>query len=328
MKPALFWLVAQGTALGVACLLQALGLGAPSEVLVLSIGVVVVAARFGLVPGAGASVVAVLMFNVFFTEPFYTLLVDDPRNYLVFALLLVLGTLVGSLTDTLKARTREAQASLFLQGISHDWKTPLAVMAGTAATLKDTAAQRLTPDERARLETIEREARALGRQVETSLALVELEGAPPKTLAWIPAEEVLHSCQDRFAEWHPERTVRLEPSVGLPLVKIEPSLMERALLNLLENADAASPAGLPIEMALAVAPGELEFQVFDRGPGLPAAKKELLATRGAGFGLALVRATARFHGGQAGVSDRAGGGSVFWIRIPIPSGAPTGEVPE
>lgn len=333
-------LLVMGLAIGAALAIRTWGLGLASSVLALSIGVVVVAARVGLAAGMASSVLAVLAFNFLFTEPLYTLLVDDPREYLVFALLLAEGSLVGSLTDRLAARTREAQAALLLQGLSHDGRTPLAVIAGTAATLRDTAASRLDAGERDRLTTIEAEARHLSRQVDTMLTLVELEGGGTATFSWVPAEDLFHSCRDRFAEWRPERVVRWEPVLGVPLVRVEPTLLERALLNLLENADRWSPPDAPIDLVLALTPREVEFQVLDRGPGVPDADKHRIfekftrgsvpgySRRGVGLGLALVSQTARLHGGKAGVRDRDGGGSVFWLRVPVPEGAPGFEVPE
>jgi two-component system sensor histidine kinase KdpD len=128
----------------------------------------------------------------------------------------------------------------------------------------------------------------------------------------------------------------------LPLVKLEPSLIEQSLINFLENArDYAQGCGLEVRVALAGA--AVDYRVMDRGPGVPENEKESIfakfargdtartaGARGSGLGLAIVREVASVHGGRAGVEDRPGGGAEFFLQIPLssdPPPAPAEELP-
>jgi two-component system, OmpR family, sensor histidine kinase MprB len=108
--------------------------------------------------------------------------------------------------------------------------------------------------------------------------------------------------------------------------------VERAMVNLLDNAVKFGPSGQVIDVRLASA-GEAgaacaEISVADRGPGIPDAERERVFRRfhrldaarsvpGSGLGLAIVRKTALSHGGTVTVAPRPGGGSTFTLRLPL-----------
>lgn len=373
---------------GVAAALTLRIFGAPGPVPVLAILLAVVAAAgsLGLTAGVLVSILAVVSLNYWFTEPLYTLWVNDPWNWLVFFLVLAIGLLVGLQTSRLDyqarlrrnrerrlellyrlgrrlatagsesavaeamepfrrtvdgallesfglleasaleriRRTREAQAGLFLQGISHDWRTPLSVMAGAAESLDREAGGRLTADELRRLRIIRDEALGLGHQLENVL---ELSRAEDPSLAlgreWIPAEELLYSCRDASAGQPP---VEVLVPAGLPMVSVDVPLVSRALMNLVDNACRYAPDSPSILLSFTPREGGGEFGVADRGPGVAPDEREFLfdkfrrgegarGVRGSGLGLALVRQTARLHGGEAGIRDREGGGTFVWFTV-------------
>jgi signal transduction histidine kinase len=116
--------------------------------------------------------------------------------------------------------------------------------------------------------------------------------------------------------------------------KEEPLLMDRqrvqqAVCNLLDNAFAYTPSGGSVEVELEYEHGNALIQVRDTGPGLSDADHARIwrrfmrgsaasaSTPGIGLGLSLVRAIANVHRGEAGAENRPGGGSVFWIRLPL-----------
>jgi two-component system sensor histidine kinase KdpD len=114
----------------------------------------------------------------------------------------------------------------------------------------------------------------------------------------------------------------------LPLVEFDAVLMERVLVNLLENA--AKYGKPPIEIAAQVTDTALVLTVRDHGPGLPAALKgrehELFekftrgtaesATPGVGLGLAICQAVVQAHRGQVTASNAVGGGAEFTVTLP------------
>ena len=228
-------------------------------------------------------------------------------------------------------RTRNA----LLHSLSHDLRTPLTIIAGSIETLEASTSSRLAPGESSLLATVGRETRWLARQVENLLHLSRLtEVGVPWTLEWVPAEDPVLSAVGRLRSLHPGWTIALKVPPSLPLLKIEPSLVEQALVNYLENAnDYAGGAGVLVEVLLQ--DRQVEYRVLDRGPGVAEGERAAIfgkftrgeaaktsPNRGTGLGLAIVREVARVNGGQAGVESRPGGGSVFFLKIPVPDDQP------
>ena len=131
--------------------------------------------------------------------------------------------------------------------------------------------------------------------------------------------------------------VKVALAADLPLLHVDPVLVEQLLANLLENAAKYTPAGTPIDIAAQVLPGRVAVEVADRGPGIPAGEEAKLfdkfyrlqreaAQSGVGLGLAICKAIVAAHGGTISAANRAGGGAVF--RFELPAGEPPGMEPE
>jgi two-component system sensor histidine kinase KdpD len=129
-----------------------------------------------------------------------------------------------------------------------------------------------------------------------------------------------------------EREVTTDLPPTLPLVSVDPVLLEHLLVNLLENAAKYTPAATPIELRARVSHGAVEVDVADRGPGIPERDRDRLFEKftrgahpgvpGAGLGLAICRGIVRAHGGTLTVQNRPGGGALFRLRLPLGASAP------
>ncbi len=105
-------------------------------------------------------------------------------------------------------------------------------------------------------------------------------------------------------------------------VQGDSQVLFQAARNLVENALSHTPAGSTVEVKIEV---QGVLRVLDRGPGVPAADRELLFQRfwrrdrsksgGAGLGLAIVKRIVEAHGGEVSVQGRSGGGAAFVIRL-------------
>ncbi|RXZ45096.1 sensor histidine kinase [Crenobacter cavernae] len=219
-----------------------------------------------------------------------------------------------------------------LTSISHDLRSPLAGIVGAASTL---AERDLPPDQRRQLaEGIEAEAERMTRLVASVLDMARLEaGAMPLIPEWLPIEEAfgaaIHALGPRLAE-HPLAT-RLPP--GLPLVYADSTLLERVLVNLLENAVKYTPAGSRLMLSAEVAAAGVTLYVDDTGPGLGVEDPDSLFEKfqrarpednagGVGLGLAICRAIVEAHGGNIKASRRAEGGTRFSVFLPSPGEPP------
>ncbi len=220
-----------------------------------------------------------------------------------------------------------------LDGVSHELKTPLAVLGAAAENLA-------TADESTRAVLaveIRTATRRLNRLVNNLLDQTRLEsGALQPRLDWCDAHDLVNAAVDGVREsldGHPFETALPD---DLPLFRADAALMEQVIANLLLNAALHTPAGTPIFLAAGVdqARSRVYFTVADRGPGVPAAMRERLFQKfqrgdaaragGLGLGLSIIRGFVVAQGGEIVVGENPGGGAVFTVYLPY---SPHGKVP-
>lgn len=230
----------------------------------------------------------------------------------------------------------ERLRSSLLSSVSHDLRTPLSVITGSASALMESEAP-LRPEARLDLVvTIHEEAQRLNRLVRNLLDMTKIaSGAVKVNKEWQPLDAVIGAALGRVEDQLGGRKVdvRLPPEV--PLVPIDAVLIEQVLINLLENAAKYTPPDSPIDVTARAEEGTVVIEVADRGPGIPAEHATHVfekfyrlprdGTRGggAGLGLAICRGIVEAHGGTIAALDRDGGGALFRFTIPI-----EGEPPE
>jgi two-component system sensor histidine kinase KdpD len=236
-----------------------------------------------------------------------------------------------------QAETESLRNSL-LNAISHDLRTPLAVLVGASSSLiTDTG--RLSDAARTELAaTVHDEATRMTTLVNNLLDMARLEsGAIALAREWTPLEEIVGSVLGRLRDALTAHPVKVALPPELPLLHVDPVLIEQLLANLLENAAKYTPAATPIEISAQVLPGRVAVEVADRGPGIPAGEEAKLfdkfyrlqreaAQSGVGLGLAICKAIVAAHGGTISAANRAGGGAVF--RFELPAGQPPSMEPE
>jgi two-component system sensor histidine kinase KdpD len=227
----------------------------------------------------------------------------------------------------------ERTRSTLLSAVSHDLRTPLASITGTAEALLDERGSLDAAGRRELLETVRDEAGRLSRLITNLLDLTRLDSGalqPRKELC--PLEEIVGSALERMRPELGGRDVRLDLPAELLLVPVDPVLIEQVLTNLIENALRYSPAGSPLDIAAQVSDGSVAVSVADRGPGIPAGEEEHLFERfyrledgaradATGLGLTICRAIVRAHGGDIRAENRPGGGSRFRFTLPLGSAA-------
>jgi len=325
----------------VAATLVGLGLDAYFHVvnvaLVYLIAVVLVALRFSRGPVVAVSVLNVVAFNFFFIPPRGTFHVDDPQYLLTFAMMLGVGLIVSGLTDRVRARA-QAQAALeieaetervrsaLLASISHDLRTPLAVITGSSSTLAERG-ERLGAEERAALaQSIFQQARDMSELVTKVLQMTRLEsGAIKLERGWDSLSEIAGAVLRRLHDRLATHLMMVDLPDDLPLVRVDASLIEQVLGNLLENAARHTPPRTLIRLRAQVAGGEMVVSVEDFGPGLPEGDLERIFKKfhkGAGLGLAICRAIAELHKGRIWAERLPGVGTAFRFTLPLETPPP------
>lgn len=230
----------------------------------------------------------------------------------------------------------EHETRTLLSSVSHDLRTPLAVITGATSSLlqrKDA----LTETDRHELAQVAfEESERLNRFVGNLLDMTRLEsGASHITKEWLVLEEVIGAALNRIHSRPARQAIHVSIPADFPLVQFDESLIEQVLNNLLENALKYSPPNTPIDISAQAAAHEITVEVADRGPGLLPGDEERIfdkfyrtqpsLTKGVGLGLAICRGIIQAHGGRIWAENRPGGGAVFRFTLPVSGEAPTIE---
>jgi len=227
----------------------------------------------------------------------------------------------------------ERMRNTLLAAMSHDIRTPLTALVGQAEVLATSSP--LTPEQRSSAQSISDEARELSSLVTNMLEMARLEsGQVELRKDWQSVEEIVGSAIRSARHALGELQVRTELPADLPLVAFDAHLIERVLVNLLENAAkygvTLPPAKPAILVSASVTPSTLVVSVRGFGPGLPQPGKgredELFAkftrghhessTRGVGLGLAICKAIIDAHRGKISAAQAAGAGATFSFTLP------------
>ncbi|WP_269631198.1 DUF4118 domain-containing protein [Pelomonas sp. BJYL3] len=217
-----------------------------------------------------------------------------------------------------------------LSALSHDLRTPLAVLYGLSQTLETLPG--LPAQARELSLTLQQQSRRVGAMVNNLLDMARLEsGSLQLNRQWQPLEEVIGTSLQILGDSLAQHRLQMRLPPGLPLLNLDAALMERVLCNLLENAVKYTPPGSQITLAAVTEPDRVVLSVEDDGPGLPAGREEQLfnkfsrgekesSTPGVGLGLAICRAIVETHGGRIWAERSALGGAAF--KIALPRGTP------
>jgi two-component system sensor histidine kinase KdpD len=310
------------------------------------LAVVAVALRFTRAPTILTSVLSVAAFDYFFVPPSGTFSVEDPQYVVTFAIMLGVGLIVSQLTSSVRARA-QAQARLVLEAeterirnallssISHDLRTPLAVIFGASSSLVERG-ESLGPDERHALaRSIFDHAGDMSELLAKVLEMTRLQsGGIVLQRDWASLSEILGAVLQRLRERLASHMVMIELPDDLPLVRVDSVLIEQVLANLLENAAKHTPPRTLVRVRARAAGDAMTVSVEDFGPGLPDGDLEQLFGKfergggggggrgGMGLGLAICRAVVRLHGGTIWAERLAGAGTAFNFTLslePVPA---------
>ncbi len=227
----------------------------------------------------------------------------------------------------------EQLRNTLLSSVSHDLRTPLTVIAGSASSLLEGEESLDSGTKRELAQGIYEEARRLDRLVHNLLEMSRLQAGEARlNQEWYVLEEVIGSALAQLEPQMHDHPLRISLPTDLPLVQIDALLMERVVINLLENSIKYTPPGTPIEISGGIQGRELLVAIADRGPGVPAGQEEHIfekfyqvapgSQRGAGLGLTICRRIVEAHGGRIWAANRPEGGVIFHFTIPLQEGAP------
>jgi len=245
---------------------------------------------------------------------------------------------VGRLAMTINALLARLDAAFqeqkrFIADASHELRTPLAVLRGETEVALER--ERATAEYKESLALIKDEAERLSRIVENLFMLArEPVDAPSMLAETLRLDELVTDCVRAAQVLATQKGLRLSIQGPLPKVSMkgDDEMLNRMILNLLDNAVKYTPAGGEITIALGSQNGDARIIVSDTGIGIPVADQPRIFDRfyrvdkarsralgGAGLGLSIARWIVEGHGGSLSVESAPGRGSTFTVELPLGS---------
>jgi two-component system sensor histidine kinase KdpD len=275
--------------------------------------------------------VAVLRFPQGTREP------DADRRGLALAMIQDIGQaldrarLASELESARVQGETERLRNALLSSVSHDLRSPLASMIGSAGTLLSYEDQLPASERHELLEAILGEGQRLDRYIQNLLDMTRLgHGTLKLTRDWVDAGEIVAAAVSRMRKLFPEVRVDVHLPRDTILLHVHPALVEQALFNILENAGRFTPPGDPVRVTVSSEVGRLRVDVADRGPGIPEDERARIfdmfysvsrgdrGGKGTGLGLAICRGMIGAHGGSVEALPHVGGGTTIRVSLPLP----------
>jgi len=214
-----------------------------------------------------------------------------------------------------------------LAAVSHDLRTPLASIKASATSLLSEDVNWDPAAVHDLLTTIDIEADRLNSLVGNLLDMSRLQtGSLPISARPVGLEEVVAGAVSSLGA--SDAAVEADVPETLPLVHVDPALLERAVANLVENAIRHAPTGRPVRVNAGQVGNRVDLRVIDTGPGIPPDERERVFRpfqrlgdnpngSGVGLGLAVAKGFVEAVGGELSVEDTPGGGTTMVVSLPI-----------
>ncbi len=298
------------------------------------IPVLITAMRWGIIPAIICAVAGVAASAFFFYAPIYDFRVSNPEQVIDLILFIIVAVVTGKLAaDVRDAQMRaeaEALREAFIGSVSHELRTPLSSIVGSASILAQAPDIAKNPHLFALTGVVREEAERLNEDIQNLLDATRISsaGLRPRP-GWVDPADIVNAAVERKRRLLATHETKVTVADDLPLVHVDPALIEKALGQFIENAVKYSPPGSLIEITAAQKEDMLEIAVRDHGVGLSPGEDLKIWDRfyrsphvrdrvaGSGLGLWIARALVAACGGRTdAVSAGVGYGSIFSLLIP------------
>ena len=286
--------------------------------------------------GIVAAILGVICVNFAFTYPFLAFDFTIDGYPLTFLTLLTVSIFTSALTtkmkkwETMRADAeKERMRANLLRSISHDIRTPLTSIIGSASAILDNP-ELPWEQQREMLEYVREEGQWLIRVVENLLSITRMGGETELVKDEEVAEEILGSAARVFRKRFPQIAITVRAPEELLMVPMDPILIAQVLSNLLENAVIHGETTTAVRLSVTREGDSARFSVADNGQGIPVDVLPKLfdgtlkhnetgvgdGKRNMGLGLSVCRAIVRAHGGQLNARNLEQGAE-FCFTLPL-----------
>lgn len=294
------------------------------------------AIRGGIVPAVVAALAAIAASAFFFYPPIFSLQVHNPIHLIDLVLFIVVAVVTGALaTDLRRARMREQADALreaLIGSVSHELRTPLSSIVGSASVLAKSPEIEKDARLSALVQGVHDEATRLNDQIQNLLDATRIssEGIRPR-IEWADPADIVNAAVDRKRAMLAEHRLEVAVSDNLPLIQVDPMLVEKALGQLIENGVKYSPQASTIRITAEPVDAAVRIAVQDHGSGFSMEERDRLWERfyrsprhresipGSGLGLWIARSLVTACGGRLeAFSAGVGQGATLSLHIPLP----------
>ncbi len=291
----------------------------------------------GYVYGIVAAFVGTVAINYAFTFPYFHLNFTIPTNLFSAITMIIIAVLTSTLTtqvkhqEAVKAESeKERMRANLLRAVSHDLRTPLTTIYGSATALLENR-EGLTDDQRLQiLRGIREDSEWLVRMVENLLSITRIDAGKVK-LVKTPTvlEELIDACALKFKKRYPDQTLQIQIPEEITLIPMDAILIEQVIVNLLENAVQHAEGMTKLSLRVFLLGNQAIFEVQDDGCGIAPDRLSQLFTgyfvpdgkaadsqrRNAGIGLSVCATIIKAHGGDIRAENLRSGGAVFRFTL-------------
>lgn len=300
-----------------------------------------------------SSIIMVLLINYFFTAPYSAFdftLKGYPISFLTLFIIAILASVITAkfkkqVNLTLESQRKEKEAleekqeiivesekekmrGNLLRAISHDLRTPLTAILGSASVIRDS--ENISEETIKELaDGIYNDSNWLIRMVENLLYVTRISGEGTKLKkAEEVVEEIVGEAVGRVKHKYPEADIKIKIPDELLIVPMDSMLIEQVLINLIENSLKYAEDNSRVWVDVWENDGKVYFKVSDRGKGIPEsmmknlfnmgkANQDTRNSRGMGIGLCLCKSIINSHGGNIEAENNEYGGAsfTFWLNI-------------
>lgn len=308
-------------------------------IMVYLLGITIVALLGKTGPSILASILSVLAYDFFFIPPVFSFSVSDIQYFFTLTVMLSVAQIISHLTIRIKRHIEDARhaqsetekerfRNILLTSVSHDLRTPLTAIMGSASSLLQSGDKLSTDDQHELLQNIYDESERLNHLVSNILKIIRLEsGSIEISKQAYSLEEIIGTALDKLEKQLGSKPVSIQLPKLAPLIPLDNILIGQVFNNLIENAIKFTPMDCPIDISVEYKVQNAIVKIADRGPGInPDDAVKIFdkfyrgqkpETSGIGLGLAICKGIIQAHKGNIWVEPRSEGGTIFCFTLPI-----------
>lgn len=291
----------------------------------------------GYVYGILAAFAGTIVINYAFTFPYFRLNFTIPTNLFSAIAMIIIAVLTSALTTKVKYHEavkaegeKERMRANLLRAVSHDLRTPLTTIYGSATALLENGDAMSGPQKEKILRGIKEDSEWLVRMVENLLSITRIDSGKVKIVkSPVVLEELIDSVLLKFKKRYPGQSLELDIPDELTLIPMDPILIEQVIINILENAVQHAAGMTRLSLRVYLLANQAIFEIQDDGCGIREDRLPRLFTgffapedaladsqrRSAGIGLSVCATIIKAHGGDIDARNLKTGGAVFRFTL-------------